>query len=313
MGLNWKISSEDQSSERARICAAKIGKNGMCCNGLRFKSDIHCQKHVNVQTYEGDGTNIVKSGINGDKGSVRCINGTWYLVRAKKLVIKLSKPAEPDFIPLVEEIVEEEEDWGDDDSPLIRRRSKFKKREIVEEEISSGKDLLPKKKYKDDKPKHVTLEERDANVIIEAMVPLFHELNMKLDAQTREIQSQKREVQRLRGKVEYAFNPFDPRTKHSGTIVHAVHQLEVTQRTNNNEQKNDSTNILRKLRRLEDQVGAIQQPAPVQQQASQQAFINALYAATVTPPRSNTPAQRAQPPPPPQKPAFGNKRYFGPK
>jgi len=309
MGLYWKINPEDQSSERARICAAKIGKNGMCCNGMKYKSDNHCQKHLNFQTYEGDGTNIMKSGINSAKGSVRCINGTWYLVRTKKLVIKLSKPAEPDFIPLVEE-EEEEEDWGDEDSPLIRRRSNFKKREIDEEEISSGEDLLPRKKYKNGYPKRVSIDERITNAVKEAVAPLMDEIQ----SQKRDIQSQKRDIQRLSSMVEYAVKPFDPRTKKSGTIPHSVYQLERSQLKGFDIQQEDSLRILREIRRLEDRIDSlpVQQHQPVTQPLSQE-WMNALYAAAATPPRNNTLAQRTQPPPPPQKPAYGNKRYFSSK
>jgi len=250
------------------------------------------------------------------------IDNQWYLIKPRELVFKLpvTQSKEVDYIPLdpvPEEEEEEEEYLGDDDSPLIRRRSKVKKREIVEEEISSGEDLLPRKKYRGDKPKHVTLEERIANTVIEAVVPLVREFNTKLDAQERELQSLKRDIQRLSSTVEYAVKPFDPRTKKSGTIPYAVHQLEVTQRTNYKEQRNDFTNILRKLSRLEDQVDASHRPAPVQQhqpvtQTLSPEWINALYAAA-TPPRNNTLAQRTQPPPPPQKPAYGNKRYFSSK
>ena len=124
---------------------------------------------------------------------------------------------------------------------------------------------------------------------------------------------QAKELQTLRRKIEYSFNPFDTHTRKSGTVVHAIHQLERAQLKEFDNQRKDSAFVIRNIRRLEDRIDELNVPAQPPVHHTQKAFIDALYSVATTAPSNsehilhNQGQAQASP-----KPSFGHKRYFGP-
>jgi len=296
MVLTWKTHPYHANKEMARICGASLptttvgGCKRICTNSIKYRSDATCQKHQNHNLVDADTkvSDLEHAGINSTKGSVECIDDVWYLVRNK---FTKKAPAEKAPAKVVE-----------------KRRA-----EEVEEDDqnSSGEFLLPKKKHKEEhKEEQLSHEVRELRQVVESLVT--------------KIDSQEREIRRLRHTNEYALAPYDPKTGSSGTIVHKLFKLNraVEENTNSNQQEFDS--LFPKVRRMEDGIIAnqqflqqlvqqLQQPVqqPVQQGASTQDLINALQRAAATH-RSNAPIHNNTPQAP-AKPMFGQNRYFGSK